>query len=322
MPPFFATMPSRLSLLISIVLVLQGCSSLPFFGNDKDDKDKYANSTEDQLYRNAQSSMRAASYRDAVDQLQALESRFPFGRYAEQAQLEIVYAHFMAYEFDQARASADRFIRLHPQHRDVDYAYYLKGLSAFEQDRGFFDTLMPTDPSKRDPGAARDSFADFGHLVARYPDSEYAIDARQRMIYLRNLLADSEVHIARYYMRREAYVAATNRGRYVVENFPQTPAVPDALAIMIEAYMRLGLEPVASDSLRVLVHNFPTYPSLDDAGNFVVFDSIRNRDRSWLNVVSFGLIDRPDKLAPLRLTRPQTDSLDAPGSPDPNRIGG
>lgn len=315
-------MLNRLSLLISIVLVLQGCSSLPFFGNDKDDKDKYANSTEDQLYRNAQSSMRAASYEDAVDQLQALESRFPFGRYAEQAQLEIVYAHFMAYEFNQARASADRFIRLHPRHRDVDYAYYLKGLSAFEQDRGFFDTLMPTDPSKRDPGAARDSFADFGQLVARYPDSEYAVDARQRMIYLRNLLADSEVHIARYYMRRQAYVAAVNRGRYVVENFPQTPAVPDALAIMIEAYMRLGLEPVAGHSLRVLVHNFPTFPSLDETGNFVVFDSIRNRDRSWLNVVSFGLIDRPDKLAPLRLTHPPTDSPDAPRPPGANGIGG
>ncbi|MEJ2130536.1 MAG: outer membrane protein assembly factor BamD, partial [Gammaproteobacteria bacterium] len=189
-----------------------------------------------------------------------------------------------------------------------------------EQDRGFFDTVFPTDPSKRDPGAARQSFADFGQLVSRYPNSPYAADARQRMIYLRNLLADSEVHIARYYMRREAWVAAGNRGRYVVENFPQTPAVPNALAIMIEAYMRLGLEAVANDALRVLVHNFPNYPSLDDEGNFVVYDSIRNRDRSWLNVVSFGLFDRPAKLPPLRLTHPEPSA--APRPPGPGGIGG
>ena len=306
-------MPTRLSLLFSVVLALQGCSILPWFDNDENEEDRYIDRTEEQLYRAAQSSIRGGSYDQAVGQYQALESRYPFGRYAEQAQLWIVYAHFMAFEHDQARAAADRFIRLHPQHRNVDYAYYMKGLAAFEQDRGFFDNFMATDPSKRDPGAARSSFTDFGLLVSRYPNSEHANDARQRMVYLRNLLARAEIHVARYYMRREAYVAAANRARYVTENFPQTPAVPDALALMIEACMRLGLDPVAEDSLRVLVHNFPSYPSLDEQGTFVVNDAIRNRDRSWLNVVSFGLIDRPDKLPPLLLTHPGASEAPRPG---------
>lgn len=307
------TMPTRFSLLICLAVVLQGCAILPWHKDkDKEKEDRYANRSEEQLYRSAQQSMRSTAYDQAVKQLQALESHYPFGRYAEQAQLEIIYAHYMAYEYDAARDAADRFIRLHPQHRNVDYAYYLKGLAAFEKDKGFFDTFIHTDPSKRDPGAARSSFTDFGQLVSRFPSSEYANDARQRMIYLRNLLAKAEINVARYYMRREAYVAAANRGRYVVENFPQTPAVPDALAIMIEAYMRLELQPLAEDSLRVLAHNFPAYRSLDENGDFVAYESVRNGDRSWLNVVSFGLIDRPPKLPPLRLSQPDFDAAPPP----------
>ena len=145
--------------------------------------------------------------------LQLLESRFPFGRYAEQAQLELIYAHYNNYEPAAAIEAADRFIRLHPQHPNVDYAFYMKGLAAYTQDQGLFDRWLPRDITKRDTGYAQEAFAEFAQLLARYPDSPYAPDARARMVHLRNLLARAEINVANYYFRRGAYVAALNRGR-------------------------------------------------------------------------------------------------------------
>lgn len=275
-----------------LLAVLSGCSSLPFFGDDEEPE--VPESSEQELYQAAQRSLRAANYNDAIARLQALEARFPFGRYAEQAQLELIYAYYMGFQPDLARSAADRFIRLHPQHANVDYAYFLKGLAAYEKDESFFDRFVNTDRAARDIGAARDSFADFSQLLARYPGSEYAPDARQRMIYLRNLLASSEVNVGRYYLSREAYVAAVNRGRYVVENFPSTPAVPDGLALMVEGYLKLNLPEPANDALRVLITNYPNYAALDENYNFVVSSRVRNRDRSWLNIATFGVIDKPD----------------------------
>ena len=145
----------------------------------------------------------------------------------------------------------------------------------------------------RDPGAARQSFADFSQLLSRFPDSQYAADARKRMIYLRNLLARYEVHVASYYFKRKAYLAAANRGAFVVENFQRTPAVPDALATMVQAYRLLGLEDLASDAEEVLRANYPDYPAFDENGNFVIrTDTVR----SWLNTATFGLIDPPPPL--------------------------
>jgi len=268
-------------LLASVFFFLSACNS---------DKTDDIESTELAYYESAQSSLRSNNYANAVSKLQFLEARFPFGRYAEQAQLEIIYAYYRSAQPEAARAAADRFIRLHPRHPNVDYAYYLKGLASFDEDENFLARLFPMDPSTRDPGAARDSFNDFDQLIRRFPNSEYAPDAQKRMQYLRNLLAASEVNVARYYIHRGAYVAAANRGRYVFENLQGTAAVPDALAVMVEAYQLLGMEDLANDALLVLSANFPEHDSLDSNGQFRSNKSVKSSGKSWLNIITFGLM--------------------------------
>ena len=185
-------------ILLSIALIA-GCS------NDQVEDDLEA--TELAYYTSAQDSLRAGNYAGAIQKLQLLESRFPFGRYAEQAQLEIIFAYYKSAQPEAARSAADRFIRLHPRHPNVDYAYYLKGMVSYDQDKNFLSNFIPMDPSTRDPGAARESFQDFSQLINRFPNSEYAPDAQEKMKYLRNLLATAEIHVARYYIKRGAYVA-------------------------------------------------------------------------------------------------------------------
>lgn len=301
--------------LLPALFLAGGCSSLPFFGGG-DEAVEVPESSEQELYQSAQRSLRASNYADAIAKLQALEARYPFGRYAEQAQLELIYAYYMGFQPDAARSAADRFIRLHPQHPNVDYAFYLKGLAAYEKDESFFDRFVASDRSARDIGAARDSFADFSQLLARYPGSEYAPDARQRMIYLRNLLAAAEIKVGRYYLSREAYVASANRGRYVVENFPSTPAVPDGLALMVESYLKLNMPEPANDALRVLAENYPNYASLDENYGLVISQQIRNRDRSWVNIATLGVFDKPDVPERLEVRLPEGVALD-PRAPEP-----
>lgn len=267
-------------LLIAILALTAACSS-------KEVVDE--NLSETELYQQAQEALDNGSYTSAVARLKALESRYPFGRYAEQAQLELIYAYYRNTEPEAARAAAERFIRLHPQHANVDYAYYLKGLASFEQDRGLLSRFLPLDMTKRDPGAARDSFNEFAQLTSRYPNSRYAPDAKARMVYLRNLLAAYEVHVAHYYLKRQAYVAAANRGRYVVENFQGSPAVADGLAVMTEAYQRLGLEKLAATSLETLQLNYPDHPTLE-SGSFVPSEDAADT-RSWLARATLGLIE-------------------------------
>jgi outer membrane protein assembly factor BamD len=199
--------------------------------------------------------MESGSYTRAIELYEKLEARYPFGRYAMQAQLDTAYANYKAEEPEAAVAAADRFIKLYPQNPYVDYAYYLKGIVNYNRSVGFLDKYVPTDPSQRDPGAALDAFEDFSELVKRFPNSKYAPDARQRMLYLRNNLAQHEVNVARYYMKRGAYVAAANRANYVVERFQRTPAVQDALEVLAEAYRALGEEKLAADAQRVLEVN-------------------------------------------------------------------
>ena len=273
--------------VLILSLLLLGCS-----GNDEQ-PDIAADAGEQQMYEEAQRYLRGQSYDLAVRALQQLESRYPFGKYAEQAQLELIYAHYNAYEHEAAVEAADRFIRLHPQHPNVDYAYYMKGLSAYTGNEDVFARFVPTDETLRDTSHAKEAFAEFAQLLARYPDSPYAADAKARMVSLRNLLARHEINVANYYFRRSAYLAAANRGRYVVENFQRTPAVPDGLAVMAQGYILLGMDDLAKDSINVLSMNYPEHPSLNEKGEFVSVYTLDGLQRSWINRASFGLFDPP-----------------------------
>ena len=275
-------------LLIATLVLTAACSS------NKPEVDE--NLSETELYQQAQDDLNSNSYNNAIAKLTALESQYPFGRYAEQAQLELIYAYYKNVEPEAAKSAAERFIRLHPQHANVDYAYYLKGLASFDQDRGLIARFLPLDLTKRDPGAARDSYNEFAQLTSRYPNSSYAPDATARMIYLRNLLAAYEIHAGRYYLTRQAYVAAANRGRYVVENLQETPSVGDGLALMVEAYQRLDLDDLAATSLETLKLNYPDHPTLVD-GQFVPVEEEAD-NRSWLAKATLGLIESDAPLPP------------------------
>jgi len=280
-----------------------GCS---WFGSDEQTAEQVDyNSTEQTMYRQSQRALRSGNYTGAIEMLQRLEARFPFGRYAEQAQLEIIYAHYMSGSYDAARAAADRFVRLHPQNGNIDYAMYLKGLSSYHKNRGMIDRIFTSDVAKRDMSSANEAYAEFAQLLARFPNSQYAPDTRQRMLYLKDMLARAELHVADYYMRRGAYVAASNRARYVVETYPRSHSTEDALAVLIEANYRLGLEEAANDALRVLALNFPQYNAFGDDGALMLAKQVRNRDRSWTNLISFGMLDRPDVPPPIRLRKPE-----------------
>lgn len=280
-------------------LMTAACAWMPFVGDD----DEPEETSEQALYRLAQSGLRSGNYTQSITRLEQLEARFPFGRYAEQAQLELIYAHHMSRDFDAATQAADRFIRLHPQHANVDYAYYMKGLTALGRDRSGFARFKGNSAARRDVTNVKRAFADFSELVTRFPESEYAKDARQRMIHLRNLLAESEVNVALYYLSRDAYVAAANRARHVIEHYSRTPAAADALAVLIETNWKLGLADAAEDALRVLALNFPDYHAFDHQGQLVLRNVIADRERSWTNILSLGLFDRPEAPPPLMIPR-------------------
>ena len=231
---------------LALFLFIGGCA----WFQSTEDKTKDWNASK--LYSAASAALDEGDYKEAIDYYEKLEARYPFGRYAQQALLDMAYAYYKKEEPASAISSADRFIKLYPQNPYVDYAYYLKGIVNYNRSSGFLERYVPTDPSQRDPGAALDSFQDFAELLRRFPDSKYAPDARQRMLYLRNNLAKYEIHVANYYMKRGAYLAAANRGVYVVERYQRTTAVPDALRIMVAAYTQLGVPELAGDAQQVL----------------------------------------------------------------------
>ncbi len=275
----------KIILALCLALTLAACSNTPDRG------DQPAESSEKEIYDAAQRFLDSGNYDLAVKNLQLLESRFPFGPYAEQAQLEIIYAHYRARETEAAIAAADRFVRLHPQHPNVDYAYYMRGLANYTEGEGLLERFIPTDMTQRDPGSAIQAFDDFRQLLQRFPNSNYAPDAKARMIFLRNRLARYEINVANYYFKRKAYLAAANRGRYVIENLPGSEAVPDALAVMVQAYRLMDMNDLAEQSLQVLRTNYPRHPSLDENGNFISVVG-QESERSVINKASFGLFDR------------------------------
>ncbi len=278
-------------LLILSLSLTTGCSWLGW-GDEEQTEEDSAGLTEKDFYERIQTSLNASNWSVAISNLQLLESQFPFGKYAEQGQLELIYAQYKSGDYESSIASADRFIRLHPQHPNVDYAFYVKGLSEISQTGGFFDSFLPTDSSMRDIGEARGAFTTLTELLSRFPESPYAADARKRLVSLRNRLARAEIHVANYYFTRGAYLAAANRGRFVVENFQQSPAVPDGLAVMAQAYYLLEMKELADNSVEVLVANYPEHPSLDSNGQFDFERRLLADQDSWLDKVSFGVLKR------------------------------
>ncbi|NKC12327.1 MAG: outer membrane protein assembly factor BamD [Gammaproteobacteria bacterium] len=250
--------------LFAASVSLTGCSLF------EDEPDVTLDWSAERLYSEGKAALDAGEYTKALEFYEKLETRYPFGPFSTQAQLETAYAYYRKNEPASAVAAADRFIKLHPQHLHVDYAYYIKGLAQYNQGRGLVDQLVQLDPSERDPGSALQSFEAFGELLRRFPKSRYTKDSAQRMLYLRNNLAQYEIHVANYYLRRGAYVAAANRAKYVLENFDTAPAVPQALVVMAKAYRVLGMEDLMNDALRVLKLNHPDHPGLAEVANLEI----------------------------------------------------
>jgi outer membrane protein assembly factor BamD len=209
-----------------------------------------------QLYERASKAMKSARHDQAIRIFRQLESRYPFSPYALQAQLDLAYSYFLFSQPERAVTEADRFIRFNPTHPNVDYAYYIKGV-ANSGNKRFLMSWFPRNPAAFEKQPLEDAFTAFSQLVNRFPDSPYVPDARQRMIYLRNILAEHEISVARFYMEKQAWVAAANRANYVLENFAKTPSNRDALEILVEAYENLDLPDAAADARRVLEVNFP-----------------------------------------------------------------
>lgn len=271
----------RLLLLSTIMMLAAGCAS-----QQQDEPEVLAEKT---YYENAREAMNSGNFNEAEENLDALETYYPFGRYAEQAQLDLIYARYQNMDLEGSRAAADRFMRLNPQSDHLDYALYMRGLASYNIDLGLAARYFPIDPSARNPGEQLQAFRDFTQLLNRFPNSDYALDARQRMIAIRNRMAELELHAARYYIKREAYLAANNRARYVVENYPSSPAVEEALILLADTFRYLELPEGADSAIATLHKNFPHSEAFDADGNYQS-DRLQRQDRSLLNVVTFGLM--------------------------------
>ena len=263
--------------IFMLLLLVSSCSS-----NEEMPDERLV---EKELYDQAQTRLKNGSFSTAILSLEALESRFPFGRYAEQAQAELIYAYYMNSQFEASQSAAERFINLHPRHSHTGYAFYMKGLAAFTDDSGLFSRYFQSDLAKREVVMAQTSFGELSEFISRYPESKYVPHAKQRMIYLRNLLAEHEIYVADFYMKRGAYLAAIGRAKYVIENLPNTPQTPFALSILVEAYEILENEEFRKTSLEILNAN---YPNFDFQGNESV------KERSWANILTLGLIGKED----------------------------
>ncbi len=247
--------------LISLALMLSACGSL----GEKPDETKGWSA--DKLYAEASDELKSGNYDKSIKYFEKLESRYPFGAYAQRAQMQIAYAYYKQNEQAQCLAAIDRFIRLHPNHPSVDYMYYLRGLANFNDKKGLFDFISEQDPTERDPKAARAAFDAFKQLIERFPSSPYAEDARDRLNYLVEAMAKYEVHVANHYYKRGAYVAAANRAQNVVRDYPGSDAARSALRIQKLAYEAMGMKDLSKDVDRVYELNFGNEDSATNAGD-------------------------------------------------------
>ncbi|MBP9728803.1 MAG: outer membrane protein assembly factor BamD [Gammaproteobacteria bacterium] len=246
----------RLSAMLRVVILplmlcmLWGCNS---------NKDLHKGLSAEQIYADAQKNLAKENYQKSSKALEALEARYPYSEYSDKAQLDLIYAYHKNNEPALALSAANRFIRMNPHHPRVDYAYYLKGLTRFEQNYSFTFRYLPLDRSARDPSALQESFDTFKQLLERFPKSEYAPDAKKRMVFLRNMLANHERQVMDYYVKRGAYLSAINRAIYIIQHFEKTPAVPLALKTMVQCYEKLGMPKLAEEARKTLESNFPAH---------------------------------------------------------------
>ena len=231
-------MKNKLVLAILAVFILAGCASKPETEEEREPAEVI-------LYQLAQDRINAKNYSGAVESLSRIERFYPFGVYAEQARADLIYAFYMSGDYDQAYAASEKFIRLYPRNTNIDYAYFMKGMTGYYQDEGLLNDIFALDLSKRDTSPAMQSYADLTEFIIRYPESEYIDAARERLIFLRNLIASSELDGAEYYMKRGAYLAAANRANYVLKNIPNSTERERALRILKEAYKQLGYDEYA-----------------------------------------------------------------------------
>ncbi len=243
----------RLTFLLVIALFgLSACGLFP----EKYDESKTWSAA--RLYQEAKTDLENGSYDSAIKNLEKLESRFPFGTYAQQAQMDIPYVYYKQGDQAQALAAIERFIKLHPNHNNLDYIFYLRGLVNFNDQVNFFQSLAHQDMTERDPKAAREAFDAFKALAVRFPDSKYTPDALLRMKYLVNTMAQYDLHVAKYYYRRGAYLAAANRAQSAIKEYPDAPAIEEALFVLYNSYDKMGLIELRDDANRVFIKNFPT----------------------------------------------------------------
>ena len=246
----FGLLPATLFSIL-LVLSLGACS-----GSEERD----AGLAPEEMYEMAKASLDGRNFQTAIRRYRALTTAYPFGRHAEQSQLDLAYAYQQSRQTEDALTTLDRFIRTYPIHPNIDYAWYLKGLVHYSESMGMLRRLFPGQMVDRDQESARLAFQDFQELILRYPQSRYVADARQRMVYLRNVLAEYEISVGEYYYRRQAYVAAIGRAQYVVENYSGAPANAEALALMAKSYQKMNLPELAADTRRVLELNYADQP--------------------------------------------------------------
>jgi outer membrane protein assembly factor BamD len=271
MPPAPLKRALKLTALLAAYAMTAGCGT---FGWGGDDEESFARDTPEQVYRDAREDLQNGNYSNAVARYELLEARYPFSDQAKQGQLDLMYAYYKNRAGESAVDQAEQFIRENPTHPRVDYAHYIRGLVYFESGLTWIERVFKADLSQRPPTEARKSFQAFQTLVQQFPKSPYAADARQRMVYLRNRLADYEVAVARFYLKRGAYVGAASRARGVIEAYDGAPAIDEALEVLAESYRKLGV-----DDLAQVAENVRKANALPD--EFHQTDGSRKDDDPW-----------------------------------------
>lgn len=242
----------KLGILLILMTALWGCTH-----KEPSTAELYNGQSAKQIFAGGEQALAKGNYKEAIVHFDALDALYPFSEFEEQAQRDTIYAHYQVPDFAAASAAAVRYIHLYPRSDHVDYAYYMKGMANFNQDRGVIQRYIEVDLSKRDVGTARQSFADFAELIRRFPDSHYAADSKNRMVYLRNLMAQRDLNIAEFYLAQGSYVAAINRASGILTHYQRSPQVVEALGVMTKAYRRLGMRTMADQTLSILALNYP-----------------------------------------------------------------